>query len=37
MSASAIVMMIIAIVTVWGGMAVSIVHLQRHPEDPDDE
>ncbi|PFG32028.1 methionine/alanine import family NSS transporter small subunit [Paramicrobacterium agarici] len=37
MSASAIIMMLVAIVTVWGGMAVSIVHLMRHPEEHDDE
>ncbi|WP_167131176.1 methionine/alanine import family NSS transporter small subunit [Paramicrobacterium chengjingii] len=37
MSASAIIMMLVAIVTVWGGMVVSIVHLMRHPEEKDDE
>lgn len=35
MSASAIVMMLIAIVTVWGGMVAAIVNLVRHPEELD--
>ncbi|MBB3667357.1 methionine/alanine import family NSS transporter small subunit [Garicola koreensis] len=34
MDTAAIVMMIVALVTVWGGMAAAIVHLSRHPEDP---
>jgi hypothetical protein len=29
----AITMMIIAIVTVWGGLALALLNLQRHPED----
>jgi hypothetical protein len=29
----AIIMMIVAIVTVWGGLALALVNLQRHPED----
>ncbi|MCW4457684.1 methionine/alanine import family NSS transporter small subunit [Microbacterium sp. MPKO10] len=37
MSAPAIIMMLVAIVTVWGGMAVSIIHLMRHPEQKDDD
>ncbi|WP_166984045.1 methionine/alanine import family NSS transporter small subunit [Paramicrobacterium fandaimingii] len=37
MNASAIIMMCVAILTVWGGMVVSIVHLMRHPEEKDDE
>lgn len=36
MSASAIVMMIIAIVTVWGGLAAAIVNIVRHPEAADE-
>ncbi|MGO1423058.1 MAG: methionine/alanine import family NSS transporter small subunit [Brachybacterium sp.] len=32
MSFGAIVMMIIAIITVWGGLAAAIVNLRRHPE-----
>ncbi|MGK2310528.1 methionine/alanine import family NSS transporter small subunit [Cutibacterium sp. V947] len=32
MSGSAIVMMIIAMLTVWGGLAASAVSLFRHPE-----
>jgi len=34
MDTAAIVMMIVALVTVWGGMAGAIWHLSRHPEDP---
>ena len=32
MTAAAIVFMIIAIVTVWGGLIAAIVNLARHPE-----
>jgi Ca2+/Na+ antiporter len=35
MSASAIVMLIIAIGTVWGGLVAAIVNVAKHPEDPD--
>ncbi|WP_114854122.1 methionine/alanine import family NSS transporter small subunit [Brachybacterium sp. YJGR34] len=35
MSASAIVMMIVAILTVWGGLAAAIVNIVRHPEAKD--
>ncbi|MGO1505533.1 MAG: methionine/alanine import family NSS transporter small subunit [Brachybacterium sp.] len=35
MSVSAIVMMIIAIVTVWGGLVAAIVNIARHPEQND--
>src|SRR5690606_31660659 len=35
MSGEAVVMLIIAIVLVWGGLATSIVALTRHPELPD--
>ena len=37
MSAVAIVFMIIAMVTVWGGLVAAIVNLARHPEVADDE
>lgn len=33
MSTSAIVMMIIALLTVWGGLALSLVHLHRNPDE----
>ncbi len=36
MSTSAIVMMIVAMATIWGGLALSIRHLVRHPEEPDE-
>lgn len=35
METEAIVMMIVALVTVWGGMAAAIIHLSRNPEEPD--
>ncbi|WP_084709947.1 methionine/alanine import family NSS transporter small subunit [Nesterenkonia alba] len=33
MGTAAIVMMIVALVTVWGGLIASMIHLWRHPED----
>ena len=33
MDTPAIIMMIVALVTVWGGMITAIVHLSRHPEE----
>ncbi|HLQ81698.1 MAG TPA: methionine/alanine import family NSS transporter small subunit [Brachybacterium sp.] len=35
MSFASIVMMIVAIVTVWGGLAAAIANLARHPETDD--
>ena len=35
MSTAALVMMIVAIVIVWGGLVASIVHLRRHPDQRD--
>ncbi|WP_300345861.1 methionine/alanine import family NSS transporter small subunit [Nesterenkonia sp.] len=35
METDAIVMMIVALVTVWGGMTAAIIHLSRNPEEPD--
>lgn len=32
MTTTAIVMMIIAMVTVWGGLIAAVVNLARHPE-----
>lgn len=32
MSIPAIIMMIIAIVTVWGGLVAAIINLRSHPE-----
>lgn len=32
MSAAAVVMMIVAMVTVWGGLIAAVVNLARHPE-----
>jgi hypothetical protein len=37
MSATAIVMMIISMITVWGGLIAAIVNLARHPESADSE
>ncbi|MGP9539189.1 methionine/alanine import family NSS transporter small subunit [Brachybacterium sp. AOP43-C2-M15] len=36
MSFSAIAMMVIAIVTVWGGLVAAIINIARHPEASDD-
>lgn len=33
MSASAIIMLIISLGTVWGCLVAAIVHLQRHPDE----
>ncbi len=37
MSFSAIAMMIVAIVTVWGGLVAAIVNIARHPEASDND
>lgn len=33
MNTAAIIMMVVAMVTVWGGLVLSIVNLRRHPEE----
>lgn len=33
MSVSAIIMMIIAMVTVWGGLGAALLHLRKHPDE----
>ncbi|GAB2618484.1 methionine/alanine import family NSS transporter small subunit [Kocuria arenosa] len=37
MTTSAVIMLIVAIVTVWGGFIAAVVHLRRTPEVPDDD
>ena len=37
MSIPAILMMIVAIVTVWGGLVAAVVNLRSHPEAPEEE
>ena len=37
MSTSAVVMMIIALLAVWGGLGMALLNLKRHPEAIDDE
>lgn len=37
MTATAIVFMIIAMVTVWGGLIAAVINLARHPEVADTE
>lgn len=32
MSLSAIIMMAVAIITVWGGLVAAIINISRHPE-----
>ncbi|RZU60679.1 methionine/alanine import family NSS transporter small subunit [Zhihengliuella halotolerans] len=36
MTATAIIMMIIALLTVWGGLALALANLSRHPEAEED-
>ena len=36
MTMPAIIMMIIALLLVWGGLVGAIIHLRRHPEEPDE-
>lgn len=33
MSTSAILMMILFMVVIWGGFAASLIHLQKHPDE----
>lgn len=33
MNTSAIVMMVVALTTVWGGLVLSLIHLQKNPDD----
>ena len=33
MNTSALVMMLIAIVLLWGGLALAIIHLIKHPDE----
>lgn len=37
MNTSALMMLIISIVFLWGGLLLSIAHLAKHPEEVDDE
>ncbi|PZH14631.1 hypothetical protein C1I97_10365 [Streptomyces sp. NTH33] len=37
MSTSSVIMLIVAIVIVWGGLVGAIVQLRRHPERPEDD
>ena len=33
MGTSALVMMVIAMVTVWGGLGAAMLHLRKHPDE----
>ncbi|TCN52872.1 putative methionine/alanine importer small subunit [Rhodococcus sp. SMB37] len=33
MNTSAIVMMVLALATLWGGLIASVLHLRRHPDE----
>ncbi len=33
MSTSAIIMMTVAMITVWGGLVLSVINLKNHPEE----
>ena len=37
MNTSAIVMMVISMLFVWGGLVLSILHLMKNPEELDDD
>lgn len=37
MNTSAMIMMVISIVLLWGGLLFSVLHLVKHPETLDDE
>lgn len=37
MSTSAVIMMIVFIVVIWGGMLAAILKLRGHPDPPDDD
>ncbi|MCH7335601.1 methionine/alanine import family NSS transporter small subunit [Acinetobacter sp. NIPH 2699] len=37
MNTSAIIMMVISIVLLWGGLTLAVLHLMRHPEQVDDK
>lgn len=37
MSTAAIVMMIVALLAVWGGLGLALLNLRRHPEDKSDD
>lgn len=36
MSAAAVIMMLVAIVTVWGGLGLALVNIKRSPEEADE-
>lgn len=36
MSTAAVIMMLVAIVTVWGGLALALVNIKRSPEEVDE-
>ncbi|MEE2060601.1 methionine/alanine import family NSS transporter small subunit [Rhodococcus artemisiae] len=35
MNTSAIVMMVLALATLWGGLIASVIHLRNHPDEVD--
>lgn len=37
MTSTAIIMMIISMVTIWGGLIAAVIHLARHPEATDSD
>lgn len=37
MSTIAIVMMVVALLAVWGGLGLALLNLKRHPEEDDDD
>lgn len=35
MSAGAVVMMIVAVLIIWGGLVTAVIRLRRHPQEPE--
>jgi len=35
MSTTAIILMVLALTTLWGGLVLSIIHLRNHPDEPE--
>lgn len=34
MNKSALIMMVLSMILLWGGLLAAVVHLARHPDDP---
>lgn len=36
MNTSAMIMMVLSVVLLWGGLILAIIHLTNHPDEPED-